>query len=126
MRGFFAALTGRSVGWAVGFAITVTAMLAPIFVPPWPVLFGRTLFVAIVLLLAFTAAGHWRNAPLPRWVVQLIAVALAAPLVTLAVYLLSTGGDWQALFGNPARVSGFVLIGGAALVLGLLLALGAL
>ena len=58
--------------------------------------------------------------------VQLIAVALAAPLATLAVYLLSTGGDWQALFDNPARVSGCVLIGGSALVLGLLLALGAL
>ncbi len=123
--GFFAALTARSVGWAVGVAIAVTLMIAPTFRPPLPVLFGRTLFVAIVLLLAFTAAGQWRRAPLPRGVVQLIAVALAAPLATLAVYLLSTGGDWQELFGNPARVTGFMMIGGSALVLGLVLALGA-
>ena len=95
--------------------------------PPWPVLLGRTLFVAIVLLLAFT--GGRAVAParrLPRWLVQLLAVALAAPLATLAVYLVSTGGDWRALFGNEARVTGFVLIGGSALVLGLVLALGAL
>jgi signal transduction histidine kinase len=125
-RGFFAALTGRSVGWAVGLAITVALMIAPIFRPPLPVLFGRTLFIAIVVLLAFTAAGQWRRAPLPRWVLQLSAVVLAAPIATLAVYLLSTGGDWQALFGNEARVTGFILIGGSALVLGLVLALGAL
>lgn len=124
-RGFFAALTGRSVAWAVGLAIVVALLFAPVFVPPWPVLLGRTLFVAIVLLLAFTAAGQWRRAPLPRWAVQLIAVALAAPLATLAVYLLSTGLNWQELFGNPARVTGFVLVGGSALVLGLMLALGA-
>ncbi len=126
LRRFFAAVSGRSIGWAVGFAIAVTAMLAPFFMPPWPVVFGRTLFVAIVLLLAFTAAGQWHGAPLPRWVVQLIAVALAAPLATTAVYLLSTGGDLQALFGNPWRVAGFALIGGSALVLGVVLALGAL
>jgi hypothetical protein len=125
-RRFFSALTGQSVGWAIGLAITVALMISPIFVPPLPVLFGRTLFIAIVLLLAFTAAGQWHHAPLPRWVMQLIAVALAAPLATLAVYLLSTGGDWWALFGNEARVTGFVMIGGAALVLGLVLALGAL
>ena len=125
-RGFFAALTGRSVGWAIGLAITVALMIAPIFVPPWPVLLGRTLFVAIVLLLAFTAAGQWRQAALPRWLMQVVAVVLAAPLATLAVYLLSTGGDLGAVFGNPARVTGFGLIGGAALVLGLVLALGAL
>jgi signal transduction histidine kinase len=125
-RGFFAALTGQSVGWAVGLAIAVAAMIAPVFLPPWPVLFGRTLFIAIVLLLAFTAAGQWRNAPLPRWVVQLIAVALAAPIATLAVYLLSTGGDLWAIFGNEARVTGLAMIGGSALVFGLLLALGAL
>jgi signal transduction histidine kinase len=125
-RRFFSALTGKSVGWAIGLAITVALMISPIFVPPLPVLFGRTLFVAIVLLLAFTAAGQWRRAPLPPWVMQLIAVVLAAPLATLAVYLLSTGGDWWAVFGNEARLTGFVMIGGSALVLGVCVAFGAL
>ncbi len=125
-RGFFSALTGQSVGWAIGLAITVALMITPIFVPPLPVLFGRTLFIAIVLLLAYTAAGQWRHPPLPRWVVQLLAVGLAAPITTLAVYLVSTDGDFHELFGNPARVTGFIMIGGAALVFGLVLALGGL
>jgi signal transduction histidine kinase len=125
-RGFFAALTARSVGWAIGLAIVAALMIAPIFMPPLPVLFGRTLFVAIVLLLAYTAAGQWRSPPLPRWVVQLSAIGLTAPVATLAVYLVSTGGDFRELFGNPARVTGFIMIGGAALVFGMVLALGGL
>ena len=54
------------------------------------------------------------------------AVALAAPIATLAVYVLSTGGDWAAVFRNEARVAGFIMIGGSALVLGLCIALSAL
>ena len=124
-RGFLSALTARSVAWAIGAALIVGLMIAPIFKPPLSVLFGRTLFIAMVLLAAYTAAGQWRHPPLPRRVVQLIAIALAAPLATLAVYLLSTGGDWWAVFGNEWRMTGFVLIGSAALGLGLCVALGA-
>ncbi len=124
--GFFARLTGQSVAWAVGAAIIVALMIAPIFKPPLPVLFGRTLFVAIAILLAHTAAGQWRKPPLPRWVLQVIAVSITAPSATLAAYLLSTGGDVYAIFGNEWRLTGFLLIGGAALLLGLILTLGAL
>jgi signal transduction histidine kinase len=124
--GFFAALTARRVAWAIGGAVVVTLLIVPIFLPPWPVLLGRTLFVAIVALLAYTAAGQWRQPPLPHWLLQVLAVALAGPIATLAVYLVSTGGDVAELFGNPARVFGVVLIGGAALVLGLVIGLGAM
>ena len=121
-----AALTVRRIAWAVGGALVVAALIAPVFMPPWPVLLGRTLFIAIVLLLAYTATGLWRRPPLPRWLVQVLAVVLAGPLATLFVYLLSTGGDVNELFGNPARVTCFVMIGGASLVLGLVMGLGAL
>jgi signal transduction histidine kinase len=125
-RRFFSALNAASVGWAVGLALTAALMISPIFLPPLPVLFGRTLFIAVVLLLAYTAAGQWRQALVPRWVAQLSAVVVSAPLATLLVYMLSTGGDVAALFGNPARVTGFVIIGGSALTLGLVIGLGAL
>ena len=124
--GFFAALSGKSLAWALSLGVLVALAIAPIFKPPLPILFGRTLFIALVLLLAFTAAGQWRNAPLPRWVAQLLAVALAAPAATLAVYLFSTGGDWRAFFGDSWRVTGFVLICASALVLGLYVSLAAL
>jgi hypothetical protein len=125
-RRFFAALNGASIGWAVGLSVVAALLISPIFKPPLPVLFGRTLFIAVVLLLAYTAAGQWRQALVPRWVVQVAAVVVSAPLATLAVYALSTGGDFASMFGNPAYISGIVIFGGSALVLGVVIGLGAL
>lgn len=127
--GWLDALRGLSqgkVGWTLGIAVAVALMLNPIFVPPFPVVLGRTIFVALVLLLAFIAAGHWRQSWLPRWLMQALAVALAAPLASLGVYLLTTGGNFAAFFQNPMRVAGFMWIAGSALFLGLVLALGAM
>jgi signal transduction histidine kinase len=120
-----AELTLRRVAWAVGGAIAVALLLAPHFQPSGWVVLGRTLFVAVVLLLAYTAAGQWRRAPLPRWQVQTIAVLVAAPLATLFMYLVSVGGDVSLLFGY-GRVSGMLLIAGCAVVLGLVMGLGAI
>jgi LytS/YehU family sensor histidine kinase len=89
------------------------------------VVFGRTLFVAIVILLAYTAAGQWRQAVLARWRAQVIAVGLAAPLATLVVYALSTGGDLREMFVYE-RITGMVLISVCALIVGLVVGLGAL
>jgi Histidine kinase len=124
-RRFFAELNLINIGWAVGGAFAVALMLSPIFDPPLLVVFGRTLFVAIAVLLAYTAAGQWRSARLPRWVQQVIAVMAAAPLATLIVYAYATGGDLEKMFVSE-RISGMVLIGGWALVLGLIIGLGAL
>jgi Histidine kinase len=124
-RRFFSALNLAQVGWAVGGAFVVALLLSPIFAPSLPVVFGRTLFVAIVVLLAYTAVGQWRGASASRWALQVGAVVLAAPLATLLVYAISTGGDMQKMFG-PERISGMVLIGGCALLLGLIIGLGAL
>jgi signal transduction histidine kinase len=112
---------------AVAGAFAGALLLSPIFAPSLPVVFSRTLFVAIVLLLAHSAAGQWRNLPLPlpRWLVQVLSVVVAAPLATLAVYAVATGGNVESMFG-PERVSGMLFIGGFGLFLGLILALGAL
>ena len=128
--GFLAGLTGRRVLVALALAVAAALLLNPIFITPLPVLLGRTLFIAMVLLVAFTAAGQWptRWLPgwMPRWVVQLIAVGVTAPLATLVVYLLSVGGDVRALLANEARISGFLWIAGTGISVGLVLALGAL
>jgi signal transduction histidine kinase len=124
-RRVFSALSAAQVGWAVGLAFTVALLLSPLFEPSLPVVFGRTLFVSIAILLAFTAAGEWREPPLPRWLLQLVAVVLAAPLATLAMYAISTGGNVGEMFGH-ARVAGMVYIGGCALVVGLIIGLGAM
>ncbi len=125
-RALLRELSQGKVGWTLGFALTVALLLNPIFLPPFPVLLGRTVFVALVLLLAYTAAGHGSQRWLPRWLLQALAVALAAPLASALVYLVATGGDLGAFLGNEHRVAGFLWIAGTALFLGLILALGAM
>jgi signal transduction histidine kinase len=100
--------------------------LSPAFVSPFMLLLGRSMFVAVVLLLVFTAVGHWRQTWVPRWLAQVLAVALAAPLATFVVYVLSLGGDIGAVLGHEGRVTGLVSISATALVLGIVTALGAL
>jgi signal transduction histidine kinase len=126
LRAMIAAVTWPRVMVALVLAVTVASALNPIFVTPFPVLFGRLLVIAMVLLLAFTGAGVWQLPGLPRWLAQVLAVGVAAPLATLIVYLPSVEGDVIALFNNEHRVAGFIWITGAALVIAPVLALGAL
>jgi hypothetical protein len=125
-RTAFAALTLRGVAWAVGSAFIVALLLNPKFGIPFPVLLGRTVFVALTILLAFGAAGHWRQSLMPQWVAQTIAVGVAAPVATGLMYWLASGGNWLAFVGDPGRVTGFAFISVSALVIGLVLGLGTL
>jgi signal transduction histidine kinase len=122
---FTAALRGPAISTCVALAVAAALLLNPIFQPAFSVMLGRTLFVGLVLLLAFAAARAWPPRWLPTWLSPVLAVALAAPLATFVVYLYATGGDLQVLF-LPNRISGFLWIAGSALFIGLLLALGAL
>lgn len=119
-------LSVAKVGWTLGLAVAVALLLNPIFAPPFTVVLGRTIFVSLLLLLAFTVAGSWRQRWAPRWLVQTLAVVLTAPLATLGVYLMATGGNVQAILQHPGRVAGFLWIALSALFLGLVLATGAM
>jgi len=127
---FLATLSGGGIVTAIGLAIAAAVLLNPIFAPPFPVVLGRTLFLSIVLLLAYAAARSWPQSwPLrwlPAWLSPVVAIVAAAPLATLAVYLFSTGGDLVAFFGMPERIWGFMWIAGSGLLLGVLIALGAM
>ena len=120
------ALTLRRVIVAIVLAVSVAAALNPLFMTPFVVLLGRTLVIAMVLLLVFIAAGLWRPAWAPSWLVRVVAVAVAAPVATFIVYLPAVGGDVSAVLAHENRVSGFILIAGCSLVIGPLLALSAL
>jgi signal transduction histidine kinase len=121
-----AALTVRRVAIVLLLSALAAVLLNPIFIPPFPVVLGRTLVVGTTLLLAFTAAELWQQRWLPRWLVQLIAVALAAPLATFIIYLFVVGGDVAELVRHEGRLSGFVSISVTAVVLGIVVSLGAL
>ncbi|WP_343628705.1 histidine kinase [Roseateles sp.] len=128
-HGFVSSLTPQRVLLALAMATVAALVLAPIFITPFPVLLGRTLFVGMLALLAFSAAGQWpRRLPRwwARWLFQVVVVAAAVPVATLAVYLVAVGGDFASLVESEARVMGFFWIAGAGLVVGPLLAMGAL
>jgi len=63
---------------------------------------------------------------LARWLLQVLAVALAVPLATFLVYLLAVGGDFGTLLRSQGRILGFIWIVGTGLIVAPLLALGAL
>jgi signal transduction histidine kinase len=123
--GLLAALTLRRVAIALGLALMVAAVLNPIFVTPFVVLLGRTMVIAMVLLLVFIAAGQWRQSWVPTWLVQVLGVALAVPVATFVVYLPSVGGDVTAVLSHESRLWGFMLIASCSLVLAPLMTLGA-
>ena len=121
-----ASLTPRRLLINVVLATLVAAALNPIFLTPFLSVWGRTVFVGLVLLLAFDVAGHWPLRWAPRWVVQLLAVGVAAPVATLLAYLWMIDGDVSRFWQHEGLVWGFVWISATGLVLGLVLALGAL
>jgi len=121
-----AALTLKRVLIALGLAVIVAALLNPLFMTPFIVLLGRTMVIAMVLLLVFIAAGQWRQTWLPGWLVRVLAVGLAAPVATFIVYLPAVGGDVRAVLSNESRLSGFILIALASLMVGTVIALGSL
>ena len=116
--------------WRLAISLVIATLVAvalnPIFVTSFVSVWARTVFVSLVLLLAFELAGHWPLRWVPRWVAQLLAVALAAPVSTLLAYLWIVEGDVRRFVEHRGFISGFVSISSASLVVGLLLALGAL
>lgn len=128
-QAFVATLTPGRIAVALGLAVVAALLLAPIFITPTPVLLGRTLFVGLLSLLAFAAAGQWpRRLPrwLARWFFQVVVVVAAVPAGTLLVYLVSVGGDFSSLLRSEGRLLGFMWIAGSGLLIGPLLAMGAL
>ena len=107
-------------------SVAVAALLNPIFVTPFTLVLGRTMFVGMALLAAFTAAGHWHQAWLPRWLAQVLAVAFVAPLATFAAYLLAVDFNVAELLHHEGRIAGLLSISLTSLAVGLVTALGAL
>jgi signal transduction histidine kinase len=129
-RSVLVEFTWRRVGLALALAVAAALLLNQHFLTPFVVLLGRMLVIALLLLIAFVAAGRVspRTLPdwLPPWLLRVAAVMLAAPVATYLVYLPSVDGDFFGVFAHPGRMAGFVLITGAVLVVAPVLALGAL
>jgi signal transduction histidine kinase len=107
-------------------ALVAAAMLKPLTRNTYPELAGETVFEGLALLFAFTAAGAWRQRWLPRWAVQVAAVAVAAALSPLVVQLVTFGGNFSAFAGSQPHVRGYVMVTVMAMIAGTISAAGAL
>jgi signal transduction histidine kinase len=123
---FVASLSLQRVLVAIALAVLGATVLNPLFATAFPVLLGRMLVIALLLLLVFTAAGLWSAGFAPRWLVQVLAVVLTAPVATYLVYLPTVQGQVFEVFRHEDRLAGFIWITGTVLVIAPLLALGAL
>ncbi|MCU0951233.1 MAG: histidine kinase [Burkholderiaceae bacterium] len=88
----------------------------------------RAAIVALGALLAFGIAERWpARLPqrLPRWVFQLLAIALAAPLGALLAYLVTTGFNPD-FADEPRRLQGFAMLTFFCMLIGPWLALTAM
>jgi signal transduction histidine kinase len=126
LQSILAAITWRRAAVAAVLALLIAVGLNPIFGVPFWVLLGRMVFIAGVLLLAFAAAGAWHPSRMPRWLAQVLAVVLAAPVATLLAYMPSIDGNLTELLHHEGRVRGFIHITTVVLVIAPLFALGAL
>jgi hypothetical protein len=96
---------------------------------PTLVLIGRTIAVGLALMLLFGLLERWpRRLPrwLARWVLQVLGIAVAVPLVVLALYELITRGDPVPFWHNELRRNGFVTMTVTALLFAPWIAMSAL
>ncbi len=107
-------------------AIVAAAVLKPVTLNRYGELLGETLFVGLMLLFSFTAAGAWRQRWLPHWAVQFAAVTLAAIVSPLIVQLLTFRGDFAAFTASRHHVIGYVLIAVVGTIVGTVFAAVAL
>jgi len=118
--------TRRQLAVTLALALIGAIGLNPVTLNPFVEVLGESVFVSMVLLLGFKVAGAWRQTVLPRWVAQLLAVAIGAALSPLVVQMLSVGGDFSAFLASRRMVHGYVLVTLSAALVGTLFALGAL
>lgn len=124
-----AQLSSGGLGVTIGFAFTAALLFSNFFLVSFGELLARITGVALLLLVVFITVQRVPAAKLPvwlpRWLLTLLAMGLMAPLATFLMYLFSVRGDVAAFVGSPPRITGFVIIAGTALVLGMLIALTA-
>lgn len=116
----------RQLVQVVVVALVVAALLRPLVKNPFVEIAGESLFVAMMLLFAFTAAGAWRQTAIPRWLAQVAAIAAAALMSPFLVQMVTFGGDVSAFLGSRGHVRGYILVATVAVIVGTLVAVRAL
>jgi signal transduction histidine kinase len=116
-----AAAAWRRLRFALGFSIALGLLLGLQWKSGLLSIVDRCVALALVATLIFSIFERWpRRLPAwcARWVLQVAGVAVAMPLSTIAIYLLSTPAGAPPFWHDADRLNGFGLL----TVLGILLA----
>jgi two-component sensor histidine kinase len=106
-------------------ALLGAVMLMPFVRNPFYEILGEAVFVSMLSLFAFNAAGAFRQNLLPRWVAQWGAVIVGAAVGPLIVQLLGTGGSMSEFVGSRQLKGGYFMVMFSAAISGSLMTLGA-
>ncbi|WMJ68263.1 histidine kinase [Stenotrophomonas sp. 24(2023)] len=118
----------RRALWCAVLSLAVGALLTLDWNPWWAVL-PRALGLGLLAMAVFSVLERWpRQLPVavPRWVLQIVAVAMAMPLGTLAIYLAGTAAGAAPFWEDSERGTGFLTLSIAGLLVAPWVALAAL
>ena len=128
-RGLALMLGWRRVLLALGVSALMGLILSPAWISSAAGLMGREMLVGLAALLAFGIFEQWPQR-LPRWVarwaLQVLAIAIAVPLVVLAIYLVTTPAGEAPFWRTETRLSGFMMMTMSGLLVGPWVAVAAL
>jgi hypothetical protein len=100
-------------------ALLVSAPVSTMWSGGYPVLYARLVLTGLVLALSFGVFERWPAtlpARLPRWVLQLVAVAALVPAAVGLAYLLTSAGYDDSFWQSPRRRNGFLILVGFSLL----------
>lgn len=128
-RGLALLLGWRRVRFTVCASLAIGLLMSVGWKSGIVTILDRTLLLGLIAMLVFGLFEQWPKrlpAWLARWVLQVVGVALAMPVATFVIYVLSTKSGAPAFWHDPERLQGFTALMVMFLLLAPWAALGAL
>src|ERR1043166_8593396 len=98
---------------ALALSLGVALLLRTSWTPGFAPLLLRTVTLGLIGVIVFSVFERWpRHLPrwIARWPLQVIAVGVAMPLTTFAMYMLSTKAGAPPFWTDKERADGFMML----------------
>jgi two-component sensor histidine kinase len=128
-RGLALLLGWRRVAFTLLFSLAIGTLIGLNWKSGWSSAVVRVIALGLLAMLVFGVVEQWpRRLPrwVGRWVLQVLAVAIAIPIGTALIYWLSTEAGAPPFYKVKDRMEGFAALCGLGIFLAPWIALGAL
>jgi signal transduction histidine kinase len=128
-RGLALAFSWQRVTFTLLFSFAIGALIGIHWTSGWWSAVVRVVAIGFTAMLVFGLFEQWpRQLPhwFPRWIMQVLAVAICMPVTTFTIYTLSTADGAPPFWEEPLRMQGFAVLTGLGVFLSPWVALGAL